>query len=145
MYGNLIEVLLVEDNPADVELTQTAMEEADFRVNLNVTHNGIDALAYLHKEEQYAGAIRPDLILLDLNMPKMSGREVLTAIKGDPSLQSIPVVILTTSDSYKDVSETYALGANCFVSKPVGFDQFVSVVETIENFWFTVVKLPPRQ
>ena len=139
-----IEILLVEDDPGDVDLTQEILEEAKVMVNLNVVDDGVKAIEFLHREGQYAGVSRPDLILLDLNLPKKNGREVLAEVKSDENLRRIPVVILTTSDSDKDILETYGLGANCYVTKPVGLDQFAEIVKFIEGFWFTVVKLPPK-
>lgn len=144
MMDKGIEILLVEDDPGDVDLTQEILEEAKVMVNLNVVDDGIKAIEFLHREGQYAGVSRPDLILLDLNLPKKNGREVLAEVKSDENLRRIPVVILTTSDSDKDILETYGLGANCYVTKPVGLDQFAEIVKFIEGFWFTVVKLPPK-
>ncbi|HEU4455698.1 MAG TPA: response regulator [Longimicrobium sp.] len=139
-----IEVLLVEDNPGDVRLTREALREGKVRNNLNVAADGIEALAYLRREGGYAGSVRPDLILLDLNLPRMDGREVLEVIKADPALRSIPVVVLTSSQAERDIVRAYDLRANCYVSKPVDFDQFIIVVKSIEDFWFTIVKLPPE-
>jgi CheY-like chemotaxis protein len=137
-----IEVLLVEDNPGDAQLTRIALSDGKMCINLSLTEDGVDALAFLRKEGQYADAPRPDLILLDLNLPRKDGREVLADIKADPSLKRIPVVVLTTSQSDTDILQAYELAANCFITKPVDFDQFVKIVQTIEDFWFTVVKLP---
>lgn len=137
-----IEVLLVEDNPGDAQLTRIALSDGKMCINLSLTEDGVDALAFLRKEGQYADAPRPDLILLDLNLPRKDGREVLAEIKADPSLRRIPVVVLTTSQSDTDILQAYELAANCFITKPVDFDQFVKIVQTIEDFWFTVVKLP---
>jgi CheY-like chemotaxis protein len=139
---NPIEVLLVEDNPGDAQLTRIALSDGKMCVNLSLTEDGVDALAFLRKQGQYADAPRPDLILLDLNLPRKDGREVLAEIKADPSLKRIPVVVLTTSQSDTDILQAYELAANCFITKPVDFDQFVKIVQTIEDFWFTVVKLP---
>ena len=139
-----IEILLVEDDPGDVDLTQEVLEEAKVMLNLNVVEDGVKAMEYLRKEGEYAGAVRPDLVLLDLNMPRKNGREVLAEMKSDEHLKRIPVVILTTSDSERDIMETYGLGANCYVTKPVGLDQFADIVKYIEGFWLTVVKLPPK-
>lgn len=137
-----IEVLLVEDNPGDAQLTRIALSDGKMCVNLSLTEDGVDALAFLRKQGQYADAPRPDLILLDLNLPRKDGREVLAEIKADPNLKRIPIVVLTTSQSDTDILQAYELAANCFITKPVDFDQFVKIVQTIEDFWFTVVKLP---
>jgi CheY-like chemotaxis protein len=139
-----IEILLVEDNPADVDLTQETLAYAKIRNRLHVVTDGEDALAFLRRQGRYREAIRPDLILLDLNLPRKDGREVLAELKADPELRSIPVVVLTSSDAEKDVVRSYDLGANCYVTKPVDLDQFASVVRAIEDFWFVVVKLPTR-
>ena len=139
-----IEVLLVEDNPGDVRLTREALKEGKVCNNLNVAADGIEALAYLRREGTHAGSARPDLILLDLNLPRMDGREVLEVIKADPALRNIPVVVLTSSQAERDIVRAYDLRANCYVSKPVDFDQFIIVVKSIEDFWFTIVKLPPE-
>ncbi|CAN5834996.1 response regulator [soil metagenome] len=139
-----VEILLVEDNPGDVRLTREALREGKVRNNLNVASDGVEALAYLRREGQYAGATRPDLILLDLNLPKKDGREVLAEIKQDPSLRHIPVVILSSSPAEQDIIRAYDLHANCYVTKPVDLDQFITVVKSIEDFWFTIVRLPPE-
>jgi chemotaxis family two-component system response regulator Rcp1 len=139
-----IELLLVEDNPGDVRLTQEALREGKVRNHLNVVVDGVEALAFLRREGQYANAPQPDLILLDLNLPKKSGREVLAEIKEDPALKRIPVVILTVSKAEEDVLKSYNLHANCYITKPVDLDQFLEVVKSIEDFWLTVVVLPPR-
>ena len=141
--GRPVEILLVEDNPGDVRLTREALREGKVRNNLAVAFDGVEALAYLRKEGEHAGAVRPDLILLDLNLPRMDGREVLNEIKGDASLRNIPVVVLTSSQADDDIARVYSLHANCYVTKPVDLDQFIRVVESIEDFWFTIVKLPP--
>ncbi|HWV59004.1 MAG TPA: response regulator [Longimicrobiales bacterium] len=138
-----VEILLVEDNPGDVRLTREALREGKVRNNLNVVPDGEKALAYLRREGPYADAVRPDLILLDLNLPRMSGREVLEAIKAEPRFRSIPVVILTSSEAEQDIVRAYQLNANCYVTKPVDLDQFISVVKSIEDFWLTIVRLPP--
>lgn len=138
-----IEILLVEDNPADVDLTRETMELCKIVNNLNVVHDGVDAMKFLRKESPYADAPRPDLILLDLNIPRKDGREVLREVKSDAALRAIPVVVLTSSEAERDIVKTYSLGANCYITKPVDLDQFSRVVEAIENFWFLVVKLPP--
>jgi chemotaxis family two-component system response regulator Rcp1 len=140
-----IEVLLVEDNPGDVRLTREALKEGKVRNNLSVVQDGVEALAFLRREGQYAAAPRPDVILLDLNLPRKGGREVLEDIKADPALRAIPVVILTSSEAEIDIAQAYALHANCYISKPVDLDQFITVVKSIEDFWFTIVKLPPEQ
>ena len=142
--GRPIEILLVEDNPGDVRLTQEALDEAKVINNLSVVDNGVNALAFLRQEGKYPNAVRPDLILLDLNLPKKDGRAVLADIKEDPSLKRIPVVILTTSRAEEDIVRSYDLHANCYVTKPVDLDQFIKVVKSIEQFWFSVVMLPSQ-
>ncbi|HEY3906301.1 MAG TPA: response regulator [Streptosporangiaceae bacterium] len=138
----MIQVLLVEDDPGDVLITREAFEENKVRNQLNVVNDGVKALAYLRQEDGYADAPRPDLILLDLNLPKMGGHEVLEQIKSDVNLQRIPVVVLTTSDAEEDVLRSYNLHANAYVTKPVDFERFLSVVRQIDDFFVTVVKLP---
>jgi CheY-like chemotaxis protein len=138
-----IEILLVEDNPSDVSLTEEALLEGKVLNNLNAVEDGVEALEYLRREGRYTHAPRPDLILLDLNLPRMDGREVLGEIKADKSLRRIPVVILTTSEAEEDIIKTYNLQANCYVTKPIDLDQFVKVVKSVEEFWLSVVKLPP--
>ena len=140
-----VRILLVEDNPGDVRLTREALKEGKVRNNLSVARDGVEALAFLRREGEYAAAPRPDVILLDLNLPRKDGREVLEEIKADPALRSIPVVILTSSDAERDIAQAYALHANCYITKPVDLDQFITVVKSIEDFWFTIVKLPPEQ
>jgi chemotaxis family two-component system response regulator Rcp1 len=142
-YRN-VEVLFVEDNPGDVRLTREALKEGKLRANLHVVGDGVEAMAFLRREGKYAAAPRPDLVLLDLNLPKKDGHEVLAEIKGDDSLRRIPVVILTTSRSEEDILKTYNLHANCYITKPVDLDQFMKVVQSIEDFWLTLVKLPPE-
>ncbi|MBI4662824.1 MAG: response regulator [Verrucomicrobia bacterium] len=142
--GRPIEILLVEDSAGDVRLTQESLRESKVRNNLNVVPDGIEAMAYLRGQNGYADALRPDLILLDLNLPKKDGREVLLEIKADPDLKRIPVVILTTSRAEEDILRTYNLHANCYITKPVNLDQFIKVVRAIEDFWLTIVKLPPE-
>jgi chemotaxis family two-component system response regulator Rcp1 len=137
-----IEVLLVEDSPGDVRLTREAFKDAKVHINLHVATDGIEAMAFLGCKGEYAGVPRPDLILLDLNLPKKDGREVLEEIKNSPALKSIPVVILTTSDSEQDILRSYRLHANCYITKPVGLDGFLKVVHSIDSFWLSVVKLP---
>ena len=139
-----IDILLVEDNPGDVRLTREALNGAKVTNTLHVVTDGLEALAYLRRQRQYSSALRPDLILLDLNLPKKDGREVLADIKSDSSLKRIPVVILTTSQAEQDILRTYDLHANCYVSKPVDLEQFINVVKEIEEFWLTIVKLPPE-
>ena len=137
-----IEILLVEDNPGDVRLTQEAVRETKVHNNLHVVTNGYDAMAFLHHEGRFAEVPRPDLILLDLNMPGMDGREVLRQVKSDDKLRRIPVVIITSSQAEEDILRAYDLQASCYVTKPVDLDQFVKVVKSIEDFWLTIVKLP---
>lgn len=135
-------VLLIEDDPGDVDLTQTTLARSKLKINLSVANNGEEALAYLRREGQHHDAARPNLIMLDLNLPGLSGLEILSAIKTDPSLRFIPVVVLTTSDAKTDIQKSYELGANCYVTKPIGLKEFVKIVNSIEDFWFTVVQLP---
>jgi chemotaxis family two-component system response regulator Rcp1 len=142
-YRN-VEVLFVEDNPGDVRLTREALKEGKLRANLHVVGDGVEAMAFLRREGKYAAAPRPDLVLLDLNLPKKDGHEVLAEIKGDDSLKRIPVVILTTSRAEEDILKTYNLHANCYITKPVDLDQFMKVVQSIEDFWLTLVRLPPE-
>jgi chemotaxis family two-component system response regulator Rcp1 len=137
-----IEVLLVEDSPGDVRLTREAFKDAKVHINLNVATDGEEAMAYLGNEGKYAAAARPDLILLDLNLPKKDGREVLAEIKENPALKSIPVVILTTSASQADIQGSYLHHANCYITKPVDLEGFLKVVKSIDSFWLSVVKLP---
>ena len=140
-----IEVLLVEDNPGDVRLTREVLKDGRIRNTLNVVADGVEALAFLRKEGVYADAKAQDLILLDLNLPKMDGREVLAAIKSDPALRKIPVVVLTTSAAEEDILKAYDLHANCYITKPVDLDQFNNVVHSIEDFWLSIVKLPKAE
>jgi chemotaxis family two-component system response regulator Rcp1 len=141
--GKPIEILLVEDNLGDVRLTVEALKDAKVHNNLHVAEDGVEAMAFLRREGKYADAPRPDLILLDLNLPKKDGREVLAEIKEDPDLRRIPVVILTVSRAEEDILRSYDLHANCYITKPVNLDQFLKVVKSTEEFWFTIVKLPP--
>jgi CheY-like chemotaxis protein len=141
--GRLVEILLVEDNPGDVRLTQEVFKEGRVRNNLSVAWNGEEALAFLRREGRFANAPRPDIILLDLNLPRKDGREVLAEIKVDPELKCIPVVILTTSQAESDLIESYNLHANCYIVKPVDLPHFIEVVKRIEGFWLQIVKLPP--
>ena len=143
--GRPAEILLVEDNPGDVELTRECLEAAKVNNNLSVVMDGMEALAFLRRQGKHAAAPRPDLILLDLNLPKKDGREVLADIKNDEVLKMIPVVVLTTSKAGEDLKTVYQLNANSFISKPVDFAGFTQVVRAIDNFWFTVVVLPPRE
>jgi CheY-like chemotaxis protein len=143
--GKPIEILLVEDNPDDVILTREAFAESKIMNNLRVVENGEDALKYLYRQEPYAATVRPHLILLDLNLPKISGREVLEKIKQDENLMDIPVVILTTSKAEEDILKSYRLHANCYITKPVDFSKFMDIVRTIESFWFSVVTLPDNE
>jgi CheY-like chemotaxis protein len=138
------DVLLVEDSPGDVRLTREAFRNVNMSVHLHVAIDGVDAMAFLRREGAHANAPRPDFILLDLNLPKMDGREVLARIKKDDSLKTIPTVILTTSEAEADVANSYRLQANCYLNKPVRFDAFESLVKSINDFWLTKVKLPPQ-
>jgi CheY-like chemotaxis protein len=140
--GKRIEILLVEDNPGDVRLTLEALKDGKVLNHLSVVGDGVEAIAFLHQEGAYANAPSPDLIFLDLNLPKKDGREVLQEIKNDESLKHIPVVVLTTSNADKDILRTYELHANCYITKPVDFEQFTKVIKSIEDFWLTIVKLP---
>ncbi|MDA8082167.1 MAG: response regulator [Nitrospiraceae bacterium] len=140
--GRPIDILLVEDNPGDVRLTQEALKEARVRNDLHVVGDGVEALAFLRRQGLYKDAPRPDLVLLDLNLPKKSGHEVLTEIKSDDTLKRIPVVILTVSKDEEDIVKSYNLYANCFITKPVDLEQFLSIVKSIQDFWLTIVKLP---
>jgi two-component system, chemotaxis family, response regulator Rcp1 len=137
-----VDILLVEDNAGDVRLTMEALREGKVRNNLTVARDGVEALAILRREGPHAGAARPDLILLDLNLPKKDGREVLAEIKADANLKRIPVVVLTTSKAEEDILKTYDLHANCYISKPVDLEQFIVVVRSIDDFWLSIVKLP---
>jgi two-component system, chemotaxis family, response regulator Rcp1 len=137
-----IEVLLIEDSPGDVRLTREAFKDAKVHINLHVASDGAKAMAFLKREGEYASALRPDMILLDLNLPKKDGREVLEEIKDNPTLKTIPVVVLTTSSSEADILRSYQLHANCYITKPVGLEGFLTVVKSIDNFWLSVVRLP---
>ena len=137
-----VKILLVEDNPGDVRLIEEALREGRVHASLRVVEDGVEALAFLRRQGRYARAIRPDLVLLDLSLPKKNGREVLADIKNDPHLRRIPVVVLTTSEAEQDVIESYDLHANCYITKPMDLAQFIKVVQSIEDFWFTIVKLP---
>ncbi len=140
--GRMVEILLVEDSPGDVRLTKEALREGKVRNTLHVVPDGVEALAFLRHEGRYAAVPRPDVILLDLNLPKKDGREVLAEIKEDDNLRRIPVVILTTSQDERDVLRAYELHANCYIAKPVDLDQFIAVIRSIESFWLTIVTLP---
>jgi len=139
-----INILLVEDNPGDIRLTMEGLKEGKVRNNLSIVRDGVEALEFLRRKGEYADARTPDLILLDLNLPKKDGREVLAEIKNDADLRLIPVIVLTTSEADEDVLRTYKLHANSYITKPVDLDKFIEVIQSIENFWFTVVKLPPN-
>ena len=140
--GHAAEILLIEDNEGDAVLTEEALLESRIRISLHTVHDGVEALAFLRRSGAFKDAVRPDLILLDLNMPRMDGREFLQIAKRDPELSSIPVVVLTTSEAEQDIVESYALQASCFVTKPVDFKQFQKIVRELSEFWFTVVRLP---
>ena len=142
--GHPIEILLVEDNPGDARLTQEAMREAKMSNRLNVVEDGVEAMAFLRREGRFADAPRPDLILLDLNLPRKDGRAVLAEVKADPDLRRIPVVVLTTSQAEEDVIRAYDLHANCYVTKPVDFERFMTIVKQIDEFWVKVVTLPRK-
>jgi CheY-like chemotaxis protein len=142
--GQMVDILLIEDNPGDVRLTVEVLKIGKVRNRLAVVNDGVEALDYLHRRGKYAAAFRPDLVLLDLNLPKKDGRAVLAELKADPDLKRIPVVILTTSSAEADVLKSYNLQANCYIVKPVDLIQFTNVVTEIQNFWLTMVKLPPE-
>jgi len=145
MNATPIQILLVEDNDGDVFLTMEALKDAKIANSVHVVHDGVEALEFLRRQGKYATAPRPDLILLDLNLPRKDGRQVLREIKDDPSLRRIPVVILTTSKGEEDVLRAYDLHANCYITKPVDFNRFMEVVKSIEEFWLTVVRLPEEK
>ena len=140
-----ITILLVEDNPGDVRLTIETLKSAKVRNTLHVARDGIDAMAFLRREPPFTDAPRPDLILLDLNLPKKDGREMLADLKAEPSLRRIPVVVLTTSQAEEDILRSYDLHANCYITKPIDLNQFIIVVKSIENFWLTIVSLPSHE
>jgi CheY-like chemotaxis protein len=144
MLGEPVEILLVEDSPADVRLTKESLKEDKLHNNLSVVMDGVEAMGFLRRTGKYQEAPRPDLILLDLNLPKKDGREVLEEIKKDENLKRIPVVVLTTSSEDRDVLKSYNTHANCYITKPVDLEQFMTVVKSIGDFWFTIVKLPPN-
>lgn len=139
-----IEILLVEDNQGDVLLTREAFKEAKVLNRLSVVNDGVEALAYLRRQGRFSDSVRPDLILLDLNLPKKDGREVIAELKADDRLREIPVIVLTTSQAAGDIAHVYAAHANCYITKPVDLNEFVRAVHSIENFWLTLVKLPSR-
>jgi CheY-like chemotaxis protein len=140
-----IEILMVEDSPIDVMMAREALEQAKVLNNLSIAENGVEAMSFLRREGKYVKAPRPDLIFLDLNMPRKDGREVLHELKEDPELRLIPVVVLTTSKAEEDILKSYGLHANCYITKPVDFDRFAEVVKTVQDFWFSVVTLPPNE
>ena len=142
--NRVVDILLVEDDPGDVELTREGLAEGKMLAHLHTVDDGIKALRFLRREQPYGDAVRPDIILLDLNLPRMDGRETLKEIKADARLRSIPVVVLTTSEAEVDILTSYDLGASCYIAKPVGFDEFMKVVRSLEDFWFTIVKMPPK-
>jgi chemotaxis family two-component system response regulator Rcp1 len=143
-FGKPVEILLVEDNPGDVDLALEALEDSKISNKVSVAGDGEEAMAFLHRTGNHAGATRPDLILLDLNLPKKDGRQVLAEIKADDNLKQIPVVILTSSQAEEDILKSYNLHANCFITKPIDLHQFLHVVKAIEDFWLTIVSLPPK-
>lgn len=144
LEAKVIDILLVEDNPGDVRLAQEALKESKIRNKLFVVEDGVEAMAFLRRQGKYADVPRPDLIILDLNLPRKSGREVLAEVKTDESLKRIPVVVLTVSRAEEDVIKCYNHYANCYITKPLDFNQFMEVTKTIEEFWLTIVKLPPK-
>jgi CheY-like chemotaxis protein len=143
--GSAVEILLVEDSPGDVRLTQEVLKEGKIHNNLSVVEDGLQALDFLYKREPYTNTPHPDLILLDLNLPRKDGREILEEIKADPELRRIPIVILTTSEAEEDIIRAYDLHANCYIAKPIDLDQFIQVIKSIEQFWLTIVKLPSER
>lgn len=145
MHERSVEILLVEDSPGDARLTQEALKDARVCNSMHVVEDGVEAMAFLRREGRYADAPRPDLILLDLNLPRKDGREVLREIKGDESLATIPVVVLTTSEEHRDILAAYASHANCYLTKPVELDDFLAVVRSIEEFWLSIVRLPSKR
>jgi chemotaxis family two-component system response regulator Rcp1 len=140
-----INILLIEDNPGDIRLTKEVLKEGKIRNNLSIAMDGEEAIAFLKKQDNYKEVVTPDIILLDLNLPKKDGREVLAEIKADDSLKHIPVIVLTTSAAEQDILNTYAHHANCYITKPVDFNQFIGVIRSIELFWLTIVKLPSKE
>jgi chemotaxis family two-component system response regulator Rcp1 len=144
MNAKPVDILLVEDNPGDVRLAKEALKESKIDNTVYVVEDGIEALAFLRREGGHEKAPRPDLVLLDLNLPKKSGREVLAEVKADPSLRRIPIVVMTVSRDEEDVLRAYNLHANCYITKPIDFGQFIRITQSIEDFWFRIVKLPPK-
>jgi two-component system, chemotaxis family, response regulator Rcp1 len=144
MAAHIVKILLVEDNPGDAELVREALRDNKVCNELHVVEDGVEALAFLRREDRFADSPRPDLILLDLNLPRKDGREVLEEIKADQDLKRIPVVVLTTSQQEQDILSAYNLNANCYVTKPMDLDQFLQVVRSIDSFWFSIVSLPPE-
>ncbi|MCI5065489.1 response regulator [bacterium] len=142
---NELIILLVEDDVADVKLTKRVLSKSKLHLSLNVVRDGVEAMAYLRREGEFSQAVRPDLVLLDLNLPKKDGREVLKEIREDKALKSLPVVVLTTSQAEEDIARSYDLHANCFITKPVDLQQFTKVVQAVEDFWLTVVRLPSKE
>lgn len=143
-HGEPIEILLVEDNPGDVRLTKEALKQGDVLNNLHVVKDGVEAMAFLRREGEYEDTSQPDLILLDLNLPRMDGTEVLKEIGEDRELRRIPVVVLTSSEAEEDIVRSYELHANAYITKPVDIDQFIEVAQNLESFWLSIVKLPPK-
>jgi len=143
--GRPVEILLVEDNPAHADLTMEALREGKVRNNLHVAGDGEEALDFLYKRGKFSSVPRPDIILLDLNLPRKDGREVLAEIKGDPALRNIPVVVMTTSMADEDIAKSYQLNVNCYITKPVDMDKFIDVVKSIDHFWFSIVSLPGEE
>lgn len=144
MTVHLMQILLVEDNAADVRLTQEALKDAKVLNELHIARDGVEAMDFLHQRAGHEGVERPDIVILDLNLPRKDGKEVLAEMKGDPTLRGIPVAVLTTSEAEADVLESYDLGANCFLTKPVDLDQFLKVIRAVEEFWLGMVRLPGR-
>jgi CheY-like chemotaxis protein len=142
--GKAVDILLVEDNPGDVRLAKEALRDSKVHNNIFVVEDGVEAMDFLRRKGKYKGMPRPDLILLDLNLPRKTGREVLAEVKTDESLKRIPVVVLTVSRDEEDILKAYNLHANCYVTKPIDFEQFIKITKTIEDFWLTIVKLPPK-
>ncbi len=140
-----IDILLVEDNPGDVRLTKEALRDAKVLNDVHVAKDGVEAMQFLHKEARFENVPTPDLILLDLNLPRKDGREVLAEVKADPKLKRIPIVILTTSKADEDIIKTYNLHANAYITKPVDLNRFVEIIHTLEEFWFSIVRLPPKE
>jgi CheY-like chemotaxis protein len=145
MEDKAVDLLLVEDNPGDVRLTKEALKESKIRNRLFVVEDGVEAMAFVHREGKYADVPRPDLIILDLNLPRKSGREVLSELKNDEELKGIPVVILTISKAEEDIVKAYANHANCYITKPLDFGKFIEITKAIQEFWLTIVKLPPKK